>query len=55
MPPELKRVIRLTSFAEEARTRPALRYWLSRPLDPDEDPASEWHGAHDRRRKPMSD
>jgi hypothetical protein len=31
MPPELKRVVRLTSFAEEDRMRPALRYWLSRP------------------------
>ena len=31
MPPELQRVVRLTSWAEEERTRPALRYWLSRP------------------------
>jgi len=31
MPSELKRVVRLTSFADEERTRPALRYWLSRP------------------------
>ncbi len=29
MKPE--RSIRVTSFAEEERTRPALRYWLSRP------------------------
>jgi hypothetical protein len=27
----LKRTIRVTSFEEEARTRPALRHWLSRP------------------------
>jgi hypothetical protein len=33
MPPELQRIIRLTSFADEERTRPALRYWLSRPAD----------------------
>ena len=26
-----QRIVRLTSFAEEERTRPALRYWLSRP------------------------
>ena len=32
MSSELKRVVRLTSFDEEERTRPALRYWLSRPL-----------------------
>src|SRR5207244_9017124 len=25
------RVVHLTSFAEEEQTRPALRYWLSRP------------------------
>ena len=31
MPPELQRVVRLTSLAEEDRTRPALQYWLSRP------------------------
>ena len=31
MPPELQRIVRLTSFAEEERLRPALRYWLSRP------------------------
>lgn len=31
MPPELQRVVRLTSWDEEERTRPALRYWLSRP------------------------
>jgi hypothetical protein len=31
MPSELKPVVRLTSFAEEEQTRPALRYWLSRP------------------------
>ena len=31
MEPELRRVVRLTSFEEEERTRPALRYWLSRP------------------------
>jgi hypothetical protein len=31
MPSELKRVVRLTSVADEDRTRPALRYWLSRP------------------------
>jgi hypothetical protein len=31
MPHELQRLIRITSFAEEARTRPALQYWLSRP------------------------
>jgi hypothetical protein len=31
MSPEIKRVVRLTSFAEEERTRPDLRYWLSRP------------------------
>ena len=31
MTPELQRVMRLTSLAEEERTRPALRYWLSRP------------------------
>lgn len=28
---ELQRIVRLTSFAEEEQTRPALRYWLSRP------------------------
>jgi len=28
---ELKRVVHVTSFADEQRTRPALRYWLSRP------------------------
>ena len=27
----LQRVARLTSFEEERRDRPALRYWLSRP------------------------
>jgi hypothetical protein len=27
----LQRTVRLTSFAEEERLRPALRYWLSRP------------------------
>ena len=27
----MQRVFRLTSFEEEERTRPALRYWLSRP------------------------
>ena len=27
----LQRVIRMTSFEEERRERPALRYWLSRP------------------------
>jgi len=27
----LQRVVRLTSFDEERRDRPALRYWLSRP------------------------
>jgi hypothetical protein len=31
MPPALQRVVRLTSWAEEERTRPVLRYWLSRP------------------------
>jgi hypothetical protein len=31
MPPELERIVRLTSFDEDERTRPALRYWLSRP------------------------
>ena len=31
MPPELQRSVRLTSFAEDERTRPSLRYWLSRP------------------------
>jgi hypothetical protein len=31
MSPELQRTVHLTSFAEEERTRPALRYWLSRP------------------------
>jgi hypothetical protein len=31
MPPELQRIVRLTSFAEEERRRPALRYGLSRP------------------------
>ena len=31
MAPELQKVMQLTSFAEEDRTRPALRYWLSRP------------------------
>ena len=28
---ELQRIVRLTSFAEEERTRPDLHYWLSRP------------------------
>ncbi|MBI3401206.1 MAG: hypothetical protein HY048_07270 [Acidobacteria bacterium] len=27
----LQRVVRVTSFEEERRDRPALRYWLSRP------------------------
>jgi eukaryotic-like serine/threonine-protein kinase len=31
MPPELERIVRLTSFDEDERTRPALRSWLSRP------------------------
>ena len=31
MPLELQRVMHLTSFADEERTRPRLRYWLSRP------------------------
>lgn len=31
MPTELKRIVRLTSFAEEEQARPALRYWLARP------------------------
>ena len=31
MPPELRRVLHLTSLAEQERMRPALRYWLSRP------------------------
>lgn len=31
MPLELQRTLRLTSFADEERTRPALRYWISRP------------------------
>ena len=31
MLPELKRVLRVTSFADEDRTRTALRYWLTRP------------------------
>jgi hypothetical protein len=31
MPPESPKIVKLTSFAEEERTRPALRYWLSRP------------------------
>jgi hypothetical protein len=30
MSPNLQRVVRLTSFAEEAQRRPTLRYWLSR-------------------------
>lgn len=29
--PKLERVVRLTSFADEERTRTTLRYWLSRP------------------------
>ena len=29
----LTRVARVTSFEEERRNRPALRYWLSRPPD----------------------
>ena len=29
----LQRVTRLTSFDEERRRRPALRYWLSRPAE----------------------
>src|SRR5947208_8278992 len=33
MPPELQRVVRLTSLADEERARPALRYWLSRPRE----------------------
>jgi hypothetical protein len=31
MTPEFKRVLHVTSFAEEERTRSTLRYWLSRP------------------------
>lgn len=31
MAPGLQRIVRLISFADEERTRPALRYWLSRP------------------------
>jgi hypothetical protein len=31
MAPGLQRIVRLISFADEQRTRPALRYWLSRP------------------------
>ena len=31
MPLELTRIVRLTSFADEERTRPRLRYWLSQP------------------------
>ena len=31
MPPKLRRILRLTSLAEEERMRPSLRYWLTRP------------------------
>jgi hypothetical protein len=31
MAPGLQRIVRLISFADEERKRPALRYWLSRP------------------------
>jgi hypothetical protein len=31
MPFQMQRVVHVTSFAEEDRSRPTLRYWLSRP------------------------
>ena len=30
---KLQRIVKLTTFDEERRSRPALRYWRSRPLE----------------------